>query len=96
MATRPDLASAPVVPVVSDVGASTTASEQYMAWYTRASTGTTATAAPGMGTAPDMDATTTAGEQYLGWYTRGSRDSSRWTSTTDYYRSWYLRDAGDQ
>jgi hypothetical protein len=94
LALRPDVAAAPVAPATSTSGASTTASEQYRAWYTRPSSG--AIAAPGPGSVPDARGTTTAGEQYLGWYLRGTTDRSGWMSIADYYRSWFLRDAGDQ
>ena len=72
-------------------GATTTAGEQYLRWYTRPSTGSGASSVP----VPDARGTTTAGEQYVRWYTRPA-DRAGSTSAGDQYREWFLRDDGDR
>ena len=71
--------------------ATTTAGEQYRAWYTRPSTIAPPSAAP----APDARGTTTAGEQYVRWYTRPAERAGS-TSAGEQYREWFLRDDGDR
>jgi hypothetical protein len=82
---------APAAATPSDAARATSAGEQYYAWYTRPS---------GVGAAPSLipgaAGTTTAGEQYRAWYTRPGTEDRTLERTTDYYRTWYLRDAGDE
>ena len=78
------LAAAPESGVVAArmaTGATTTAGQQYVGWYTRSSVA--------------RPATTTAGQQYLDWYTRSS-DAWRWDAASRQYASWYMRNAAGQ
>lgn len=75
---RPDAPAAIVPDVVApERGATTTATEQYVSWYTRAPEGAAA-----------WERETS---QYVDWYTR-SDDLAGSTSASEQYMNWYLRD----
>jgi hypothetical protein len=73
--------AAPVQAVEPARASTTSASEQYQAWYLR----------------PALDAagTTSASEQYESWYTRPSGELAGSTTATEQYSAWYLRAAGN-